>query len=106
MPKKPDKIIRVYKPERKPFERSTDNSWFYNDYRWRKFTKAFKRRNPLCLDCEREGVTTATTVCDHKHQYSETAKGWDLNNLKDEDYNPKCDFHHNKRSGKQRHGLG
>lgn len=105
MPSKPNKIKRAYKHEAKPFERSVDNSWFYNDYRWRKFTKGFKRRNPLCIDCKEEGVITATTVCDHKQQFSEDADGWNLNKLKDKDYNPKCNFHHNKRSGRQRHGL-
>lgn len=104
MPSKPKKIARAYKPEVKPFERSMDNSWFYNSWKWRKFTKGFRQRHPLCDDCEREGVAAPTTVVDHKEQFKPGAAGWDLNNLKDEDYNPKCDYHHNKRSGLQRHG--
>lgn len=106
MPSKPKKINRSYKPETKPFERSVNNSWFYNSYKWRKFTKSFKIRNPLCvLDCKDLGIETASTVVDHKEQFKPGALGWDLNNLKDENYNAACDNCHNKKSGKQRHGL-
>lgn len=103
MPNAPKKINRAYKPERKPFERAIDNSDFYNSYKWRKFTKGFKNRNPLCIQCANEGIASATAVVDHKEQYKPGAKGWDLNNLKDEDYNALCEFHHNSRSGKQAH---
>lgn len=106
MPSKPSKIKRSYVIERKPFERSIDNSWFYNSWKWRKFTKGFKDRHPLCgLDCKSNGIETATTVVDHKERFGPDAKGWDLDKLKDEDYNPACDKCHNSRSGKQRHGL-
>lgn len=105
MPKKPNKIQRAYLPERKPFERSMDNTWFYNSWKWRKFRKGFIRRNPLCVVCEAEGITTTATVCDHKEQYNPHAKGWDLNKLKDEDYNAMCETHHNSKSGMQSHGL-
>ena len=100
----PDKIKRCYVVERKPFERSMDNSWFYNDYRWRRFTKRFKQRHPLCEACDQDGIVSATNVVDHKEQFTTTANGWDLNKLKDSDYNALCVYHHNSRSGSQAHG--
>lgn len=106
MPSSPKKISRSYIPERKPFQREVDNNSFYNSWKWRKFTKGYKQRNPLCKDCEIEGVVKPVDVVDHKEQYAPGAKGWDLNDLRDEDYNPLCNHHHNKRSGKQRHGKG
>lgn len=105
MPSKPEKKKRSWVPERKQHQRLIDNSWFYNDWRWRKFTKGFKERNPLCIECSKEGVVGATKVCDHKERYSPTAKGWDLNNIKDEYFNPMCDKHHNSKSGKEAHGY-
>lgn len=104
MPNKPNKIKRSYLPERKPFERIRDNSWFYNSYKWRKFTKGFKQRNPLCIFCKDEGIIKETEVVDHKFQYQKGELGWNLNELQDYYFNALCTHHHNVRSGKQRHG--
>lgn len=34
-------------------------------YRWQKERERFLMANPLCLYCERQGVTTEATVVDH-----------------------------------------
>lgn len=106
MPYKPKQVKRSYQPETKPFGgRSVDNTKFYNSYKWRKFTKRFKQYNPFCeLYCKEEGLLTPVQVVDHKEQFTPGAKGWDLDNLKEENYTPACHKCHNKRSGKQRHG--
>jgi 5-methylcytosine-specific restriction protein A len=107
MPSKPKNIQRAYRPAYEDHKgRSRDNSNFYNNYKWRKFRSGFLRRHPLCeLYCKDEGIVSAATVVDHKEQSGEAAKGWDLNNLKDEHYNAACKSCHDKRSGKQRHGI-
>ncbi|WP_281681847.1 HNH endonuclease [Zunongwangia profunda] len=91
--------------ERKPFYRAHNNSWFYNDYRWRKFTKRYKQRHPLCKDCKENNRVTETKVVDHKVQYKKGAPGWDLDNLKDEDFNPMCASCHNSKSSYEGKGM-
>lgn len=106
MPNAPQKKKRPWVAERKPFEREQDNSWFYNDWRWRKFSARFKREHPLCeMKCKDLGIITASTVTDHIHQYTEGGPGWNLNDLKDKDFQAGCDACHNSRSGKQAHGY-
>jgi 5-methylcytosine-specific restriction protein A len=107
MPNSPKKINRKYRPSFQDHKgRSRDNSGFYNSYKWRKFRKGFLNRNPLCtLYCQDEGIVSAATVVDHKEQSGPGAQGWDLNDLKDEYYNAACKACHDKRSGRQRHGI-
>ena len=38
--------------------------WYWTP-RWRALRKAHLRRHPLCVQCERQGVVTPATVCDH-----------------------------------------
>ena len=106
MPTAPKKIKRSWVKETKPFEREQDNSWFYNSWAWRKFTKQFKQRHPLCeMKCKDEGIVSETKVVDHLERYSPTAKGWDLKDLQDKYYQAGCHKCHNSRSGKQGHGY-
>lgn len=105
MPSKPTKQKRPWVAERKTQSRSIDMTWFYNSRKWRKFSKAYKLRHPLCCDCEAEGVMTPTQVTDHIVRYVDDGPGFDLDNLKDKDFKPRCNKHHNSRSGKQSHGL-
>ena len=37
----------------------------YTTTRWRAFRKNYLNRYPLCVQCDREGRTTAATVVDH-----------------------------------------
>lgn len=106
MPTAPKKIKRPWVKETKPFQREVDNSWFYNSWKWRKFTKVFKQRHPLCeMQCKKDGIITETKVVDHLEQYSKGVPGWDLNDLQDEYFQAGCNKCHNSRSGKQGHGY-
>jgi 5-methylcytosine-specific restriction protein A len=80
-------------------------SWFYQSYKWRKFSKAFKKRNPLCVDCLLEDVSTPVQVTDHKIRYLDGGLGFDLENLEDKYFDPLCNDHHNSKSGKESHGF-
>ena len=104
MPSKPEKIKRVWKPESKPQSRVVDMSSFYNDTRWRRFSKEFKERNPLCSICAADGKTSPTKYTDHINRLR-MGFGSDLNNLKEEDYQPLCDACHASKSGKEAHGY-
>ncbi|WP_370214819.1 hypothetical protein [Mesoflavibacter profundi] len=104
MPTRPEKRKRPWKTEKLAHQRAIDMSWFYNDRRWRRFSKAYKQRHPLCCDCEDEGVSTPTQVTDHIVRYLDGGTGFDLDDLKDEDFKPRCKRHHDARSGRQAHG--
>ena len=106
MPKAPQKKQRPWVAKRKPFEREQDNSWFYNSWKWRKFSSRFKKEHPLCeMQCKEQGIVTESTVTDHLYQYGKGVPGWDLNNLNEKDFQAGCDACHNSRSGKQGHGY-
>lgn len=105
MPTAPKKIKRHWQKERVKQQRVVDMSWFYNSWKWRKFSKAFKQRNPLCCMCEAEGIATPSTVTDHITRYVAGGPGFELNDLKDKYFQPLCDFHHNQKSGKEAHGF-
>lgn len=67
MAKRPEKINRAYRPERKAFERHVDNSKFYNSWAWRKTSKAYRAAHPICEceDCKTTGIVKPAQVCDH-----------------------------------------
>ena len=65
MPNKPKKIKRSWKPERVPFARPRDLSWFYNQTKWRKLAKARKEKYPLCRACKEKGIISPNEVTDH-----------------------------------------
>lgn len=102
MPKRPDKIERAYKPERKAFERNNSNSEFYNSWSWRKLRKRFLIKNPLCVHCSASGIDTVATVADHIVPINLGGEKLKENNLQ-----PLCEYHHNKKSGSEAsRGMG
>ncbi|MBA7611103.1 hypothetical protein ES703_18319 [subsurface metagenome] len=55
--------------------------WRYN-YLWQKIRKMFLRRNPLCVECLKEGRITPTTVVDHIEPHKgDYDKFWNKDNL-------------------------
>lgn len=66
------------------------------DYRWQRARKMYLRRNPLCVECLKEGRVTGATVVDHiiphKGDYD---LFWDENN-----WQALCEYHHNKKTAK------
>ena len=98
MPTAPDRKQRPWKPERKPFQRETDNS-IYNTTKWRKFAKRYKEDHPLCVMCEEEGQIRAAYVADHIIRIVDGGEPFDKNNIQS-----LCEFHHNQKSGKEAKG--
>lgn len=103
MPNKPTPKRKPWQQVRVKHQRTKDMRWFYNDRRWRKFSKRFKENNPFCVECEKQGVYTPTTVTDHKEVYEVNPKGFDLNNLKEDLMQSLCNKCHAVKSGKERH---
>ena len=105
MPYKPKQKKRPWQAVRKQQTRAIDMSWFYNSSKWRKFSKAFKQRNPICVTCESKGIVTPATVTDHLVRFVDGGEGFDLENLNDKDFQALCDTCHNSKSGKEAHGF-
>lgn len=104
MPNKPKKIRRPWQHARVKHQRAVDMSWYYNDRRWRKFSMAYKERHPFCIQCEAEGKVSATDYTDHIVRLRDGG-ALDLNDLKDDDFQPLCAKCHAIKSGKEAHGY-
>ena len=104
MPIKPTNIPRPWVPERTAFGRRKDNSAFYNGRKWRKFSKDFRERHPLCAKCEAQGRTAPAAVCDH-------IRGLDflldngINPIQESECQSLCHQCHNSKSGREAHGY-
>ena len=65
------------------------------DSRWRKARKLFLERNPLCVECRKEGRLTPATVVDHIIPHRGDRKlFWDESN-----WQPLCKEHHDRKTG-------
>lgn len=51
--------------QRQKDTKTAEDRAFYDSPRWRKVRAWFRKRNPLCAECLREGRTTAATLVDH-----------------------------------------
>jgi len=85
--------------ERKQFEGIDKKSYneIYNTRKWQRFSMNYRKRNPLCRECERRGIIKATALVDHIIPINQGGKIWDEENLQ-----PLCHECHNKKSINQR----
>lgn len=105
----------------KQHQRSKDMRWFYNNRKWRNFSKSFKIRTMqaqqkenyknnipvfdfcLCVHCLNNNKFVKATVTDHIKTYEKEPKGFDLTNLCDQYFQALCSSCHNKKSGREAH---
>ena len=81
-----------------PFEGiKRSNYKLYNSSKWRKFSKQYKKDNPLCCECLKEGVSQPSEITDHIKPLDKGGDVWDLKNLQ-----PLCHHHHNKKTGRSK----
>ena len=106
MAKAPQIIKRSWKPERVAFERPVDLSWFYNQWKWKKTSKAYRLAHPICecKDCQLNDIVKPAQVCDHikglAYLLDNNLNPFDWNEL--QSMSKEC---HNKKSGSER-GYG
>ena len=92
------KNISCICPEKKPFENiSKDNYPFYNSTQWRKVSKGYRKRHPLCKHCEEAGRVTPSAVVDHIKPIDKGGDKWNSSNLQ-----ALCHKCHNKKSAKSK----
>jgi len=104
MPKSPKIKKRPWIDERVKHSRAVDMSAFYNSSKWRKFSKQFKIDNPICVECERNGLIVKSTRTDHIVRLRDGG-GSDLNNLNPKDFQALCTKCHASKSGREAHGY-
>ena len=76
-------------------ERGTATERGYN-YRWQKARKSFLIRNPLCVECEREGRVESAVVVDHVIPHrGDMDLFWDVDN-----WQALCVKHHNAKTAR------
>jgi 5-methylcytosine-specific restriction protein A len=93
-PKKPD--CEQCKP--KAFSGiNKDNYSFYNSTQWRKVSKGYRKRHPLCKHCEEIGRVTPSAVVDHIKPIDKGGDKWNSSNLQ-----ALCHKCHNKKSAKSK----
>jgi 5-methylcytosine-specific restriction protein A len=47
-----------------PEQKRNSNAMGYT-YRWQKFRESFLKKNPLCVECKKNGIVTVATDVDH-----------------------------------------
>ena len=98
----PKKVNRSWVPERTPFDRERKADDFdYNCRAWRNTRKRKLEKNPLCEQCEAQGIVTPATVVDHIIRVKDGGNGFDEANLQS-----LCKPHHDSKSGRERHAGG
>jgi 5-methylcytosine-specific restriction protein A len=58
---------------------STDK--FYNTQRWKKLRAFYRKRHPLCEECQKEGRVTPSVIVDHVNPIKEGGSPLDWDNL-------------------------
>ena len=95
MPYSPKKIKRPWVVESKPFINS--DTKFYQSTPWRKFSKIYKDKHPLCVMCESQGEVRIADVTDHIIRLKDGGLPYDEANLQS-----LCHSHHNQKSINER----
>ena len=78
--------------------RRAESDRLYSTQRWRKLSVAYKRRHPVCCECERNGLVRATEIVDHIKPAKDSPElFWEWSNLR-----PLCHDCHNRIGAKVR----
>lgn len=78
--------------------RKEDDQKFYNSRPWRRTSKRYRIQNPLCAECERNGLVTSADCVDHIRPIQQGGAKWNWDNLQS-----LCHSCHAKKSGKEAH---
>jgi len=70
---------------------------FYHSSRWTRASRMFRTDNPLCAQCERDGLIVPSEVTDHVIPKDVCPDPWDQNN-----WEPLCKKCHARKGSKDR----
>lgn len=96
-----EKCIAYRKREFKEYKQINpgENRDVYESVRWRKASKIFRLRNPLCIHCNADGIIKAATVVDHIVPIRDGGDVWASSN-----WQPLCLRCHGKKTIKETQG--
>lgn len=83
---------RQYKRDRQDKETQK----IYTSTRWRKIREIKLKKNPLCQDCQDEGVIKVADVVDHITPIKQGGAVWSMDNLRS-----LCVRHHNIKTARE-----
>ena len=73
---------RPWLPEKKPFSGfAHHNTDFYQSRRWRSLRSLKLQQNPLCEECEKNGILRPADMVDHIVPINKGGAPLDMNNL-------------------------
>ena len=73
--------------------RNPEDVAFYKSYKWTKTSLKFRKLNPLCILCDKEGKTKKADVVDHITPIKEGGEEYNFENLQS-----LCHKHHNRKT--------
>ena len=89
----------VPEPE-KPQDHNSEDAKFYRSRKWRSHRNKFIEQNPICTQCEQEGVAEPAKVADHITPIKDGGERWSFGNLQG-----LCLRHHAKKSARERRNI-
>lgn len=88
--------------ERKPRPKAEKARLFnYSQKRWEKASIRYRKENPLCVLCLKDGRPEPATCVDHIVPISRGGQAWDQNN-----WQSLCDRHHKRKTIKEQRESG
>ena len=91
--------------DRRPKDRGTNHKRLYNQRRWQRASKEYRKANPLCVPCLNAGRTTAASQVDHVRPHDGNYElFWDVENW--QSICSKCHGEKTRSEGRQPMGEG
>lgn len=68
----------------------------YHTQRWMKTSRQYRKENPLCVECKKEGIIKSADVVDHIKPIQDGGEVFDWDN-----FQSLCHSHHNSKTAKE-----
>lgn len=82
-----------------PNRQGKNNRAFYQSHRWHEYSRQYRKKHPLCVQCLKEGKTKQSQCVDHIVRMEEGGDMWDATN-----HQALCLSCHGIKSKKEREG--
>jgi 5-methylcytosine-specific restriction enzyme A len=89
-------ISRPWQPKGKQWT-GLKREFKYNSVAWRNLSRSFRQEHPLCVECERHGLTVMATVTDHITPINKGGDPWSWDNLQG-----LCTHHNATKTGRDK----
>lgn len=72
---------RPWHSKTQKFVRDAANRQIYSSSRWTRLSLLFRKQNPLCVNCLKNGIVEPSKVVDHIVPVNHNGAIWDTNNM-------------------------